>query len=234
MKLDVHIYGLHERDNTLVSLAKKLKVKAANIHYDDRSKEERGGCLYAAKRAWLAGVPKNVTHRLVLPDDVDVCDGFIDICYKIIETHPDKVISLFPFDFMRKTDGVDEINTPYFVARHLTGAGIIMPIKYIKPCFDYIDLCCKFSDNSPDDEAIQEWLDLNNIPIITTIPAILQHIGDNSIVTKNAPIRRTVYFEEKPVANWNCKQYAKISEIEWFFSNHGIKPNKTYKIKILE
>lgn len=234
MKLDIHIYGLHERDDTLKPLAKKLNMKATNIHYDDRKKENRGGCLYAAKRAWLADASKNITHRIVLPDDVDICDNFVDICQKIIETHPNKVISLFPFDFMEKTDGVDKVETPYFIARHLTGAGIIMPIEYIEPCFKYIDSCSRFSDNSPDDEAIQSWLDMNNIPIITTIPAILQHIGDNSIVTKNAPIRRTVYFEKNPVASWDCKQYVKISDVEWFFSNHGIKPDKTYKIKIFE
>jgi hypothetical protein len=78
INFDIHIYGVHERDDMINSTAEKLGLGCKNIHYDDR--EERGLMMYTAKKAWLAPIPEGITHRIALADDVEVCDNFKEIC----------------------------------------------------------------------------------------------------------------------------------------------------------
>jgi hypothetical protein len=57
--------------------------------------------------------------------------------------------------------------------------------------------------------------------IITTVPATVQHIGDISIANIGCAIRRTVYYDKNPIANWSNKAILNCTRKEWFFSNHG-------------
>lgn len=218
-KIDIHIYGVHERDVMIANTVNKLGLSYDNVHYDDRI--ERGLMMYTAKKAWLAPIPNGVTHRVALADDVEVCDGFWEICEQIVETHPDKIISLFPYEFMERNPLIDGYDTPYFKCSILSGCAIIMPVQYIKPCFEYVK--DRFNDVCADDEGIQAYADSHGIGMLTTIPAIIQHIGDISIANVGCFIRRTVYYQNKPMANWLNKKVLKYTEREWFFSNHGKK-----------
>lgn len=226
-KIDIHIYGVHERDDMIAATVEKLGVSYANVHYDDRP--ERGLMMYTAKKAWLAPIPEGVTHRVALADDVEVCNGFWEICKRIAATHPDAIVSLFPFEFMKPNPVIEGLDTPYLHCSILSGCAIIMPTKYIKPCFDYVKAV--FNDNCADDEGIQAWADDVGIQILTTIPATVQHIGDDSIANKGCPIRRTCYYDPNPVADWDNKNIVKFVKNEWFFSNNG-KP-RTNKGKVV-
>jgi hypothetical protein len=84
-----------------------------------------------------------------------------------------------------------------------------MPTKYIKSCFEWIDEV--FDGKGADDYAIQRWARAHNIDIITTIPATLQHIGDDSILNKSRGICRTYYYSQNPVADWDNPIVNKIS-----------------------
>ena len=53
--------------------------------------------------------------------------------------------------------------------------------------------------------------------------SLVQHIGDISIANKGCQVRRTVYYEDRPVANWSCEKILRYVQKEWFFSNHGKK-----------
>lgn len=222
MTVDVQIYGVHARDDMIAATAEKLGVDRACIHYDDRP--NGGLMMYTAKKAWLAPVGDGVTHRVALADDVQVCDGFLDICEEIAAAHPKSIISFFPYEFMERNPEIEGGDTPYFKAHILSGCGIMMPVEYIQPCFDYVKAV--FDDKCPDDEGIQAWADARGIEILTTIPAVIQHIGDDSIANPGCAIRRTVYFDEHPVADWGSQKVMEYRLQEWFFSNHG-KPRKT-------
>lgn len=217
--IDIHIYGVHERDDMIAATVEKLGLSYDNVHYDDRA--ERGLMMYTAKKAWLAPVPDGVTHRVALADDVEVCDGFWEICETIVETHPNKIISLFPYEFMQRIPEVEGRSTPYFQCSVLSGCAIIMPVQCIKPCFDYVKAV--FDDICADDEGIQAYAEARNIGMITTIPATIQHIGDDSIANVGCPIRRTVYYNQSPMADWSNKTILKYINREWFFSNNGKK-----------
>lgn len=217
MKIDTHVYGVHERDNMITATVGKLKLTEDCIHYDDRP--GGGLMMYTAKKAWLAPMREGVTHRIALADDVEVCDGFLDICSQIAEAHPKSIISFFPYEFMKKNPEIENLDTPYLKAHILSGCAIMMPIEYIEPCFAYVKE--RFNDICADDEGIQAWADTKGIEILTTIPALIQHIGDDSIANKGCFIRRTVYYEKNPIADFTSKKVMEYRLKEWFFSNNG-------------
>lgn len=217
MNLDIQVYGVHARDAMIDNLVTKLDLNRQNVHYDDRP--NGGMVLYTAKKAWLAPVPDGATHRIALADDTDVCEGFMDIAAQIAEVHPDDIISFFPLEFMERNPDIEGLDTPYFRAHYLMGAAIMMPVKYLEPCFDWIKK--EFDDQIEDDDGIQRWADQAGVRILTTIPATVQHIGDDSILDPGRKIRRTVYFDEHPQADWGSQKVAFYRMSEWFFSNHG-------------
>ena len=216
-KIDIRIFGVHSRESMILATAQKLSLSEDHVHYDDRP--NGGSVMYTAKKAWLAEIPDGVTHRVVLSDDVEVCNGFAEICTQMVNAHPDDVITLFPYPFMYRQPGLERLLTPYVLSNTLSGCGIIMPVKYIIPCFEWIDE--HYINPQEDDYHIQRWAIANSIQMLTTIPAILQHIGDDSIFNPQAPIRRTDYYEENPIADWNSSIVAVIPVKEWFFYNHG-------------
>lgn len=214
---DIHIYGTHARNDMIAELSADLNLSEENIHYDDRP--GGGGTLYTAKKAWLIDIPEGISHRIVFQDDIEVCCNFKEIALEISKTYPKDIISFFPYNFREPIADLNGIGTPYFIAPTLSCCGIMMPVEYIQPCFQYIDQ--NFNEEIPDDEAIQEWARYTGVRILTTIPALIQHIGDESIANKGAGIRRTVYYQKNPQANWSSKKILHWREFEWFFSNHG-------------
>ena len=101
----------------------------------------------------------------------------------------------------------------------MSACGIIMPVKYIKPCFDWIDE--RYPDAKEDDFYIERWAEVHGVRKLTTIPATVQHIGDKSVYNPTAPIRRTAYYEESPKVDWGNHMIGVLPHREWFFSNHG-------------
>ena len=200
-KLVVKIYGVESRRSCIDSIVNQLSIPEDHIFIDDRP--NGGDVMYTAKKAWLSD-HGDATHVLVLQDDIELCDGFLDICSTIVETHPDKIISLFPFQFLREEERLKHITTPYIATFCISGQGIIMPVEYVKPCFDHIKSV--YDDNIADDTGIGSWAYNRRIDIVTTIPAILQHIGDISALDSNRPVRRTVYYDSNPVADWDNKK----------------------------
>lgn len=197
---------MHSRDAMIANLKNQLDLDDTSVYYDDRP--SGGLAIYTAKKAWLSPIESGETHRVVFPDDAMVCDGFKGISEKIIETHPDSIISLFCWEGKQRDKRLENLSSPYLESRFVIGCGIIMPVKYIKPCFDWVKEV--YDDNVADDAAIQYWANENNIPIITTIPSLVQHLGDDSILTPNATIRKSAYFTKNPLADWTNKEVLSV------------------------
>jgi hypothetical protein len=196
---DIKIYGVPKRNENIEKLASKLLLSDSDIFYDDRP--NGGNALYTALKVYNAPCSPDLTHRIVLQDDIEICNNFRDICNNIIATHPDKIIMLFPVDNAIE-DGVDlcELNnTPYLEASMPSGCGYILPVQHMK------NFAKAVHKDAIEDVALFGWARKNNILILNTVPALIQHIGDESIIYKKAPIRRTRYFEENPIANWKSK-----------------------------
>ena len=155
--------------------------------------KEHKGCLWNARRAWKKKTEKPFV--MVLTDDVILCDGFLEICDKIVNTHPDKVISLFPVQFLRSDlCNPIKLKSPYISTNRVSGAGIIMPTEFIKPCLDYWDT----SISTEDDANIKRWAEHNNITILTTIPSTIQHSDCVSVFNPNRSIGSTDFYDQSP------------------------------------
>lgn len=208
MQFDIKLYGVEKRMPMIKNTANKLNLTAADIFLDDRP--NGGDAFYTSKKALLAEPTFDITHRIVLQDDIEVCNNFKQIVMDIISTHPDKIIALFPWDFYVKivTDKNQELakRTPYIANnKHVTGCGFILPYKYIQPYLSFAEQR-KNNRNFYEDNAWFDWAMENNITILNTIPALIQHLGDDSLVFKDkTSIRRTKFYEENPQANWCSK-----------------------------
>lgn len=184
---------MHVRDELIHNLKQQLELEDTSVYYEDRP--NGGLAIYTAKKAWLAPIEPGETHRAVFPDDVEVCDNFKEICEQIVTTHPDSIISLFCWRGIESNEQFKNLPTPYIKSKLVIGMGIIMPVQYIEPCFEWIKVT--YDDNIADDAAIQYWAEHNGVQVITTIPSLVQHLGDDSILSPGTFIRRSAYFDKQ-------------------------------------
>ena len=78
------------------------------------------------------------------------------------------------------------------------GLAVIMKKEYIKPCLE------SWSNEFGDDVNITRWANANGIPILTTLPSIIQHIGEESFNDPTRIIGRTEFFNPDPKdENWD-------------------------------
>lgn len=159
-----------------------LSLSEENVVWDDR--EKGGDAMYTAKKAWNLPIPDECTHRLVLQDDIEICDNFIEIIEKISKNHFNEIISFFH---------CEEYNNKsrYIHAKRLWGCAIMMPKHLVPKCWTYIENILEEPwikrDGLEfialhDNDCIMLWAIKEQIPVINTIPSLVQHIGDNSLV----------------------------------------------------
>lgn len=210
-QLDIKIYGIHERDFLIDKLKENLNLCDDDIIYDDRP--GGGLVLYTLEKALRAPADKNVTHRCVLPDDMICCDNFKLILNKIIKTHPDKVVCLFPYNFHIHESEYIPLSSPYIKNNGLLcGNGLIFPKKIIDPCFKTLHE--RFANNYDTlrEECVLMWYFKKfHIQVINIIPSPVQHIGDDYgsylpyEVTEN---RKTGFFKQDCLTgiDWENKE----------------------------
>lgn len=180
MKLDIRIMGVRSRMMYIRRLANHLNVPASNIVIDDRGPGGGGDAWYNAKRAWTAPTGE-ATHRLVIQDDVIVCNGFVDICNQIIEQFPDAVFAFSCGAWikpeMRKTD------SPYVRLRGscISAQAIIMPVKLIPDMIAWSDDTFG-PEYKHDDGRIGWYCAYHDIPTYTVIPSLVEHLQIDSVI----------------------------------------------------
>lgn len=193
--IDIKIMAHPSRRDNVLKILKQLNMEENIVIYDNR--EIGGDALYTARKAWLSPLPSDKTHRLVLQDDILLCDNFLNIVSDIINTMKDKVISLFnlvPIEMVKNKQCC------YMKYETLSGCAIIMPAIYIQECWRWID------DNSggrkQDDLLIADYCKKHNIDMFTTIPTIVQHLGDTELQSllsaKYAGLRYSTTYVQHP------------------------------------
>lgn len=186
--VSIRIFGVPSRMENIETNKKRLHVPDECIFID----EDYDGVIPTAKRAWLH--PTDKPYVLVLQDDVELCDNFAKYVNAIIKAQPDAIISLF-ITQLTTPNSLNRVPTdsPYVRVPYVSGQGIIMPTKYVKECID------SWQPNNPgDDTNITKWANDNDIPVITTIPMILQHIGDESVFDPSRTMGRSVFYSKRP------------------------------------
>lgn len=208
-KIDVRIFGVTERLFQIEKNKKILELPDNRIFMDC----EHIGCAPTAFRTWSYSdeESQSATHIMVLSDDVELCEDFMSYCYRIIAAHPDKIISFFPLTLAKRSQ-VSRLptKTPYVQVESCSGAAIMMPAQYVKPCLDFWDHKIR-----GDDTNITRWAKANNITILTTLPSIIQHLDCVSIFDPLRNLGGTEFFEPDPsYLNWDDDYYTPWTNIE--------------------
>ena len=215
MTVDFKIIASRTRQEMAKNLRDALSLTDADIVYDDRP--EGGNPYVPTKAAWLLPHEEGVTHRVVLNEDVQVCENFKEIIEQMAQSHPGCAFSLFTMDLDSEdySGFIEGLTTPYIHSDWtMWGCAILMPLSVVEECFSYIDTV--FDENVHESFGIYSFLRHKEIPILTTIPVTVQHIGDDSLYDPSLPVRRTSRFEESPTADWSNTTIAQPPAIEWF------------------
>lgn len=222
--VDIKIVASRHRQEMAENLRDTLELTDQDIFYDEST--ETGNPYLPVKQTWLLPHEEEVTHRVVLNDDVQVCRGFKQIIEQMAQSHPECAFSLFTmaFDGDCYNDFISGLDSPYI--RHdwsMWGCAILLPIGIVEECFNYIDAV--FSEDALESHGILSFLKHKQIPVLSTIPITVQHIGDDSLYDPGLPVRRSSRFEENPTADWTSTQIENPPVLEWF------KPRQTGKVE---
>ena len=222
--VDIKIVASHQRQEMAENLRDTLGLTNQDIFYDEST--EAGNPYLPVKQTWLLPHEDGVTHRVVLNDDVQVCSGFKQIIEQMAQSHPDCAFSLFTtaFDGESYNNFIIGLESPYI--HHvwsMWGCAILLPIGIVEECFNYIDAV--FGEDALESHGILSYLKQKQIPVLSTIPVTVQHIGDDSLYDPSLPVRRTARFEENPTADWTSTQIENPPVLEWF------KPRQTGKVE---
>lgn len=169
MKFDVRIMAHPKRKSLVEEFCREYGLPFNCVSYDDS-----GSALNGAKKAYLAPISDDVTHRLILQDDVLIADGFFDIVQKNIEMFPYSVFSYYEGQDITFADKIKQ--SPYIKMQGccICGLAVVIPKAMIRPCFEWI------ADNFPadykhDDCAIGLYCLTHGVSVFSTIPSIVQH-----------------------------------------------------------
>ena len=222
--VDIKIVASHQRQEMAENLRDTLGLTNQDIFYDEST--EAGNPYLPVKQTWLLPHEDGVTHRVVLNDDVQVCSGFKQIIEQMAQSHPDCAFSLFTtaFDGESYNNFIIGLESPYI--HHvwsMWGCAILLPIGIVEECFNYIDAV--FGEDALESHGILSYLKQKQIPVLSTIPVTVQHIGDDSLYDPSLPVRRTARFEENPTADWTSTKVEDPPVLEWF------KPRQTGKVE---
>ncbi|MBQ4425609.1 MAG: hypothetical protein II882_07745 [Lachnospiraceae bacterium] len=207
--IGIHIYGVHPRMANMQENAAKLP--GAHIHIDDLYGKDHGcyPSLYTCRKAFLAPLEEGETHWLVLQDDVELCDNFFEILQRIVKAHPDEILGLFPYNYLKRGPILDSLPTPYIRSQFISGQAIVVPVWFI-PLWDRWVRSAHPKGDIPDDTSIRLAAEGHKIRWLTTIPSTVQHIGDDSILNASMEPRRTEYYSKNPQADWENPNVAPI------------------------
>lgn len=179
--IDIRIMAHPSRAENVAAMLQTLNLSEDVVVWDDRP--NGGDAMYTARKAWTAPLPKGCTHRIVFQDDADICENFIAIAEKAAEKHPREVVTFFHMgEFLE-----DKRYQEYMLS---VGVALMLPVDVISAWFDFVDkhihrYCAK--EILPellkaDTSCLRLFLRNAHIPCITTVPTLVQHIGDVSLV----------------------------------------------------
>ena len=91
MNLSFKLYGTRVREKTIKKLANSLSLCSKDIFYDEQATGKFPFDLM--RTVWTTDRNNSETHRVILQDDIDICNDFQNICYQIANAHPGELPS---------------------------------------------------------------------------------------------------------------------------------------------
>lgn len=214
MKLGVKIKGMKEREPFIDYELERLGLKNKKnevVMYCDKTRDIKNLCVEAMK-----SLGSDITHALILDDDVLLCDDCLSLVKKCCKNFPDAVFGFctrhhFPF----KEKDINEKESPYlkFESRiFFFGQAFLFPMKYLD---DYAQFCKKNIPNVPNsDRALIKFCKSRNIPVMTVYPSLVQHryTADSLLDHDTSRLQSLYWFgEEAPThMNFDIKEYTEV------------------------
>lgn len=180
MKCDVKIMGAPKRKEYVTQMKNALGLSDLDIFFDDRP--NGGHAMYTARKAWNLPFKEDITHRCVLQDDLEVCNGFNQAIQRIVNAHPNCIIGLYTSRNISKM----ETDTPFVevLGGGVWGQAIIIPRSIIPKIFEWVDSINP--DYPHDDAAISEYARLHGVKVLLTRWSLVQHLcPTNSLLKYN-------------------------------------------------
>lgn len=179
--VDICIMAHPSRKENVQNIQQTLNLSDNSIFWDDRI--NGGDAMYTAKKAWQSPIPNGCTHRLVIQDDVIISNNFLEIIQTVANKYQNQVITFSHIEELDK-------NTRYHTSNTFSmGCAIMIPVKYLNKMWWFIDNRIEvfLKPKCPeilkrDTSCIRAWMRHYDIEGITTVPSLVQHIGDESLV----------------------------------------------------
>lgn len=214
--LSIAIIGVPKRLEWIRQMQSILPTYTT-LHMDTKHE----GCWKTTARGWAAFDPK-CSHHLVIEDDLLLCKDFALTLPKIIEAHPDDMISLWGGkSLLSHYTQAHKLNSSFFSRTYGTsGQANILPTSKI---IDLLKFSARYvkDDCVHDDVRLRLWQHERGLLTYNTVPELMSHIGWSSTVSR---------FQNFPMyqdADWIGEEKSSLS-IDWTLFNpscaHTIKP----------
>jgi hypothetical protein len=159
------------RKENVNKILETLCLPEAIVTSDDRP--GKNDAMYTARKAWATPVPEGCTHRLVLQDDIEICDNFIEIVNKVAKSKPNQIISFAHLEEL-PTDN------RYYSQIFDMGIALMIPVKLLNDFWWFVDnrlpVIAKPRLNEllkHDTTCMRYWIRYQNIPCVTTVPSLV-------------------------------------------------------------
>jgi hypothetical protein len=180
-KLAVRIMAVRSRKPMVDRLLAQLGMDESIVFYDD----EGLGCIGNALRIWGTPLKDDESHLLVLQDDVEVVNNFVEIATKCINQFPKAIFGFFNYT-LRYEDKQRE--SPYVLMKNhnVKGESMLIPKEYIQGYIDFYNSELRAKNYPHDDATCRMYALLNDIPVFSTIPCLVNNLCPvNSVMGHN-------------------------------------------------
>lgn len=221
MSVDFRIMAVKSRrEKFVLGMLNSLGMDESIVCYDEPGLPKTA--MRNARRTWTK--PTTHSHVCVLQDDLELCDNFVEIVNECAKQFPDRVFSFFN----ARLKPEDKLSTPYMEVRGsgMYGQAIMIPSSLISPLFFWVDEV--YGPEYPhDDTAIGFFCNVHSIPVMTTIPCLVQHLAcsDSELGYNNKNKISKVYEKSPDVASFKQNRYG----LTKYIPNSNIPPKGGYK-----
>ncbi|MFG1857400.1 hypothetical protein ACGFJT_36585 [Actinomadura geliboluensis] len=153
--------------------------------------------LRTAKRAWAA-IDDDSTHHLVLQDDVVPAPGFARHLHEVVAAHPDHGIAMYSHwnsphnSYLSRRGAVaGTACVPLSATEWTPTQGLVLPVAAARRLAAH--LAGVPDEAQDDDEQVVVFCRREGVPVVATVPHLLDHGHDPTIVGHHGRLHSTVF-----------------------------------------
>lgn len=180
MKLSIAIQSHPARAELAASLQARLPGSEVVADPDPDYGKPNAWRTY---RAALEATPAWADHRLILQDDVTLCNGFLEAAEEALAARPDDFVSFYhggkPGDEnhprIDRALSLGDVFVNVNIKRYVYAVALSWPTCCIQPILDWINAQNYPALFTADDEIIGRGLRAFDCPVLATVPSLVQH-----------------------------------------------------------